>query len=73
MIVGPLQLILLAGACLCLVGLAFGGIMVARAQQERERLNQRLQTDPELFVSDVKAIFAQTPGAYVFQTLREKR
>ena len=42
MIVGPLQLILLAGACLCLVGLAFGGIMVARAQQERERLNQRL-------------------------------
>ena len=34
---GPLQILLLAGACLCLIGLAFSGILVSRAQQQRER------------------------------------
>ncbi len=40
--VGPLQIFLMAGACLCLIGLAFGGILVSRAQAERERLESRL-------------------------------
>ena len=40
--IGPLQVFLLSGACLCLIGLAFSGVLVSRAQQQRDRRNVRL-------------------------------
>ena len=40
--IGPLQVFLLSGACLCLIGLAFSGVLVSRAQQQRDRRNLRL-------------------------------
>jgi tight adherence protein B len=43
MTVGALQIALLFGACLCLVGLAFSGMLVSRAQQQRNRRAQRMQ------------------------------
>ncbi|MGE0226251.1 MAG: type II secretion system F family protein [Acetobacteraceae bacterium] len=41
MTAGPLQVFLLAGACLSLIGLAFSGILVSRAQRERDRRRMR--------------------------------
>jgi tight adherence protein B len=40
---GALQYLLLMGACLSLIGLGFGGVMVSRAQSENDRRSRRLQ------------------------------
>ena len=41
---GPLQYLLLMGACLSLIGLALSGVMVSRAQAENDRRSKRLST-----------------------------
>ncbi|MGE0418162.1 MAG: type II secretion system F family protein [Acetobacteraceae bacterium] len=44
MTLGPLQLFLLIGATLSLIGLAVSGLMVSRAQAERDRLRRRVSS-----------------------------
>lgn len=44
MTMGAFQLFLLAGTCACLIGLAFSGALLSRAQQERKRRDERLTT-----------------------------
>lgn len=65
---GPLQILLLAGACLCLIGLAFSGILVSRAQQQRERRNLRLTTvvsvDPRLTRAESMAFTGPPPSEH---------
>ncbi len=43
MIDGPLQFLLLTGACLSLIGLGLSGVMVSRAQAENEKRARRLE------------------------------
>jgi len=62
MTLGPFQFFLLAGACFCLVGLAFSGILVSRAQQDRERFNQRLADVVGMHTQTTRVRFATFTG-----------